>query len=589
MGITVSGLGSGLDYDSWIEALVAIKQKDIDKVTSKVTSIEDSKTTLSSVEKSYSSLLSSIETFTTTISKNNVFNQKSVASSNSAVTAEVTAYAKVQNIDVTVSQLATSTVAKSASNVTSYIDSETKVSAISNGSITEGNFSIYINGAKHTVAVTKDTTMGSLINTINDSSDFNGVTASLSSDGKLTIASDNTSTYKVTLGSSSDTSNFLNKMAMAGSNSTFTSNKSLSETNTSGTLTGTTYANGTITEGSFTIGNATFKISSTSTIDSVINEINKSTDAGATAYWDSTAGRLVLTSTDGGATNINLAAGSATDAEAASSNFLHIMGLTESDGKTLADNTQTLGQNAIFTVNGTQIISSSNTVTSDVTGITGLTLTLNSATTSAAKVSITNDTSKVAAALQSFVDSLNSVISGTDEATSSTGDLYGESILKSIKNKVRTLTTSKMDGLDSTYNVLAKIGITTDVTTNSDKSKTTKFVLNTDTLNSALKDNSDAVSELLVGNGTADGVLDKLQTVVKDTLDVSDGYFTTKEKSYKKQVSRYEDKIERMNTALASYKVTLQKKFSAMDTLISSLKNGASVFDSYFNNSNKSS
>lgn len=583
MTITVTGLGSGLDYDSWIEALVAVKQTEIDAVSSKIKTVEESKDTLNDIESSYSTLLDSIKSFTTTISKNNVFNQKTVTSSSDAVTAEVTAYSKTQNVNVTVSQLATETTAQSATNVTSYIDEETKIGDIANKSIDAGTFSIYINGVKSEVSITSDMTMGEVIDTINNSSDFEGITASLSSDGKLTIASDNATNYKVTLGSSSDTSDFLTVMSMNGTNSSYTSSKSLSDTDTTSALTSSTYANGTVTEGYFTIGNASFKIDSSTTIDSIVSSINKSSEAGATAYWDSTAGKLVLTATDGGAVNINLEAGSATDNTADSSNFLYIMGLTKADGTTLADNSQTLGKNAILTVNGTSITSSSNTVTSDVTGITGLTLTLNDTTTSTAKVAVTSDTSKVEESLQTFVDALNDVISTTDEATGTTGDLYGESILKSLRNKLRTLTTARVDDLDSTYNVLAKIGITSKLTENSDGSKSTSFVLDTKTLKTALEDDPDAVEKLLTGEGDTAGVLDKLQNVVDDALDVSDGYFATKETSIDKQVGRFEDKIERMTDSLDKYRERLEAKFAAMDTLISSLEKSASIFDSYFN------
>jgi len=584
MGITVTGLGSGLDYDSWIEALVAVKQTDIDAVSSKIKAVEENKTTLNSIESSYSSLLDSIKSFTTTISKNNVFNQKTVTSSSDSVKADVTAYTKTQDVNVTVSQLATATTAQSSTNVTSYIDEDTKISDIVNSSIKAGTFSIYINGVKSEVSVTSDMTIGEVIDTINNSSDFEGVTASLSSDGKLTIASDNPTNYKVTLGSSSDTSNFLNVMSMTGSNSSYTSSKSLSDTNTTTALTSSTYANGNVTAGYFTIGNASFEITSSTTIDDIINKINKSSDAGATAYWDSTAGKLMLTSTDQGATNINVAAGSASDTSADKSNFLYIMGLTKSDGTTLADNSQTLGQNAILTVNGTTITSSSNTVTSDVTGITGLTLTLNATTSSTARVSVASDNSKVEESLQTFVDALNKVISSTDTATGTAGDLFGESILKSLRNKLRNLTTAKVDDVDSTYNVLAKIGITSKLTKNSDGSKSTSFELDPAVLKTALEDDPDAVQALLTGEGTSkNGVLNKLQTVVDDALDAADGYFTTKEASLDKQVGRFEDKVERMTDSLDKYRERLEAKFAAMDTLISSLEKSASIFDSYFN------
>lgn len=589
MSISVTGLGSGLDYDSWIEALVKIKKEDITAVSSKITAISDSQDTLSEIKDSYSALLDSIKNFTTTISKNNVFNQKTATSSSEAVSVEVSAYAKAQDINVTVSQLATATVAKSTSNVTSYIDSATKISDIANGSITEGVFSIYLNGAKNEINVTSGMTMGDLLTSINDNASLDGVTASLSADGKLTIGADTGFTGTLSLSSSSDTTNFVTTMGLAKNGNTYTSNKSLSETNTTGALTGATYANGAVTAGYFTIGNAEFEVTSSTTIDDVVDQINKSTNAGVSAYWDPTAGKLTLTAKDEGAININLETGADSLTGESQSNFLYIMGLTKADGTTLADNTQAIGQNAIFSVNGTTITSSSNTVSSDVTGITGLTLTLNNTTTSAAKVSVATDNTKVTAAVTTFVDALNKVITSTDDATGSSGDLYGESILKSLKNKIRNLATAKVDGADSSYDVLAEIGITTKLTTNKDGSKTTSFVLNEDKLTAALKDNPNSVEKFLIGDGTTDGVFDKLQTVVDDSLDNVDGYFRKKDQSFDKQINRYQDKVSKMTNNLEKYQARLEEKFGAMDKLISSLKQSSSIFDSYFNKSSSSS
>lgn len=589
MSISVSGLGSGLDYDSWIEALVAIKKEDVTAVSDKITSINDAKDTLSEIEDSYSALLDSIKNFTTAISKNNVFNQKTATSSNEAVSVEVTAYAKTQDVNVTVSQLATATVAKSASNVTSYIDSDTKISDIANGSITEGVFSIYVNGAKNEINVTSDMTMGDLLTSINDNASLDGITASLSADGKLTIGADVGFSGTLSLSSSSDTSNFVTTMGLTKSGNTYTSNKSLSDTDTKGALTDATYANGTVTAGYFTIGSAAFEVTSSTTIDDIVNSINKSEDAGVSAYWDTTAGKLVLTSKDEGAININLETGSDSLTGESQSNFLHIMGLTKADGTTLADNTQDIGQNAVFSVNGTTITSSSNTISSDVTGLTGITLTLNNTTASTAKISVAADNTKVAEAVTTFVDALNKVISSTDEATGSSGDLYGESILKSLRNKIRNLTTEKVDGANSEYNVLAKIGITTELSTNSDGSKKTTFVIDQEALNAALENDSDSVQQLLVGDNTVQGVFDKLETVVDNSLDHVDGYFRKKDDSLDKQINRYEDKVERMTANLEKYQARLEAKFGAMDKLISALKDSATIFDSYFNNDSEES
>lgn len=588
MSISVSGLGSGLDYDKWIEALVAVKQKKIDAVSSDIKSINTQESALTTLKSSYTSLLTSLQTFTDALSTTSVFNQKSATSSSSDVSVAVTSSAAVQNLKVTVEQLATSTTAKSASVAGSYVDADTKLSEISSGAVKDGYFSLYVNGAKQKITVDGDTTLGTLATTI---SNLTGVTASVGSDGKLTISGESSSDT-LSIGASDDTSNFADVMALTQSDigegetkiTSFTSSKSLFDTDKTATLTSANFAAGKVTAGKFTIGSAQFEVKSDTTLDSLISEINSNEDAGVSAYWDSNAGKLVLEATDGGAVNINVES----DVAGGGSNFTYIMGLTSSDGKTLATNSQTLGTNAKLTINNTSITSSSNTVTSDISGIAGLTLTLNKETTSTATVAVTTDNSKATTAINAFVSAFNDVIANTDTATSKTGYLYGESNLSSIRNRLRTMISSSNG--NETYATLAAIGITTGAIGTAVGENTNKLTVDSTKLTEALTSNPDAVKKLLLGDSTAgtEGIFSQMKTILDNSLDATNGYFVKREASLEKSVDRLNDKVDRMTTSLESYRAQLEKKFSAMDEIISNLKNQGSILDQYLNSTKKS-
>lgn len=325
MSITVSGLGSGLAYDSWISELVAIKQADIDKVSKQVTSVKNQESALSTIETDYTNFLNAIKTFTQALSADDVFNQKTAASSSNAVSASVTSKATAQNIGVGVSQLATATTAVSSYSVASYIEAGSKLSDITGGAIKAGTFSVYVNGSKSPINITADETVQNLMDDLNK---ITGVSATLSDDGKLSIASKDSGMYTVTVGSSTDTSNLSNIMSLTKNSLTgaYTSSKSIFDTNTTTAITGTTFADSSgkdtaVSAGTFTIGSTEFTIGSNTSLSDIINQINKS-DSGVTASWDSNAGKIMLTSTDEGAVNINIQAGS--------SNFTDVMGLTSS-------------------------------------------------------------------------------------------------------------------------------------------------------------------------------------------------------------------------------------------------------------------
>lgn len=589
--ITVNGLGSGLDYNSWIEELVAVKQAKIDAVSKQVSTITSKESALSSLKTNYSSLLSNIQTLSDTLSSTSVFNKKTATSSSDAITVSADSKASTQSIKVTVESLATVTTAKSTSNVAAFADATTKISGISEGAIKAGTFSVYVGGVKHSLSITSDETMDDVVKALNYDSEtgtgIEGVKATFI-DGKLNISASGTST--VTVGSSSDTSNFSNVMSLTKQvNGSYESSKAVFSTDTTAVITSTTFAsktiNGTptnkVTEGTFTIGNAEFTIDSTTTLDSLITKINNNKDAGVNAYWDSNSGKLVLNSTEEGATNINI--------EAGTSNFTDMMGLTASGG--IVQEAQTLGTNAVLTINGTSITSASNTITSDVSGITGLTLTLNDKTTSAATINVAKDTAAAVTAITNFVSSYNMAISNTESATKSDGKLYGESLLTMFESTIRKSATAGVS-FDNAYKSLASIGITTGAVTTDMNADIKQLKIDTTKLTAALESNPDGVMNLLIGNDTlkTNGVLTKMGKTLESSLDASKGYFTRQNTSYENQVDRLNDKISRMTTSMEKYQARLEAKFQAMDKLISTLQSSSSVFDSYFNNkSSKSS
>ena len=145
-----------------------------------------------------------------------------------------------------------------------------------------------------------------------------------------------------------------------------------------------------------------------------ISDINSNDEAQAYAFWDDATGKLSITSKKEGASYINI--------EAGTSNFTDVMGLTSSEwnddgtvkSSKMFTDAQELGKNAQFTINGTSMTSTSNTVTSDVSRINGVTLTLKKASTEESgttKLSVSQDTSGLVDAVKSFVSAYNDVIS----------------------------------------------------------------------------------------------------------------------------------------------------------------------------------
>ena len=305
-----------------------------------------------------------------------LFSQTAAESSNSEIfTATATAGAKIQNYDIAVQQLATFTKATSAEPASSIADDST---LLKNIGITTGSVTAYVNGHKNTITINEDDTIGDL----KASFAAAGIDMNIDEDGVLRFSAQNEEDA-VHIGATNDNSNFVSLVGLdRQEDGTYASTNSIYKATTSSLLTDVGAGfNQTINAGTFTIGDAEFVINDSTTLASLISQINTSEKAQAYAYWDDASGRLSITSTKEGAAYINI--------EAGTSNFTDVMGFTNStwdeDGNLLSSrmltSAQELGQNALFTINGTSMVSTSNTITSDVSRLEGVTLTLNRANT----------------------------------------------------------------------------------------------------------------------------------------------------------------------------------------------------------------
>ena len=324
----------------------------------------------------------------------------------------------------------------------------------------------------------------------------------------------------------------------------------------------------------------TINVNSDTTIDDVIAQINYSSKSNATAYWDSVDGKLVIKSRSTGASLVNI--------EAISSNFTDVMGFTTTEwnddnsikASKLNINSQEVGQNSSFSINGTQFTSSSNTVTSDVSKIMGVTINLKDVTEgSSVQLKIEKDKESVATAVSNIVDSYNELIENVEAEVAATGSLKSESGLKMLRNQIRSLMTSSLAG-SSVFKNLAAVGISTEAASagNISTANISKLKFDKDKFISAFDSDLDSLKKLLVGTEDQKGVLVQVEEAVENALASVYGYFSTAEASMTKKITNFNNKIDKANAAVESYKARLEAKFSSMDLLISKMQNQYSSF-----------
>ena len=298
MAISFSGLVSGLDTSSWVDAFVSVKQADVTKIQTQLRSQQSTKAALNDTRSAVSSLRTAIEKLTDAKFGGtfDLFAQSSAVSSNEDIfTATATSSARKQNYDITVQQIATSTKAVSQFPASSVADDSTELESLG---ISNGKFTVFVDGVKNNINIESGNTVGDLKAQLENA----GVSTEIDEDGVIHLSAKDEGKV-IHIGTTTDTSNFVSLVGLSRQeDGTYTSTNSVYKATISTQLTSDGAGfNQPIKAGTFTIGSAEFTIDENTTLSSLIYQINSNADAQANAYWDDTTGRLSITSTKEGA------------------------------------------------------------------------------------------------------------------------------------------------------------------------------------------------------------------------------------------------------------------------------------------------
>lgn len=576
MSISFSGLVSGLDTSSWVDALVAVKQEKVTALQTDLKAIQTKKSTLTDTKSKFTALRSALEKLTDTKFGGtfDLFGKNTAISGNDEIfTATADSGAVRQNYDIKVQQLATYTKATSKNSASAVADDDTK---LSNLGVTNGSLAVYVDGVKSTINIEDGDTLGDLKSQLAAA----GVKAEVDENGFLNLSTYDSS-KSLNIGSTTDSTNLSSLMGLSkNEDGTYSSTNSLFKATTASVLTadGAGFSDK-ITEGTFTIGDATFTINSKTTLSSLISDINSNDKAQAYAFWDDATGKLNITSKKEGASYINI--------EAGSSNFTDVMGLTETtrdaDGNVVTSKmyteAQELGKNALFSVNGTSMTSTSNTVTADISRISGVTLNLKKVSTEEdgnTRLEVKQDTSGLVDAVKSLVTAYNEAISKVDEVTASGADLQRESSLTSLKRTLTSYATGSNFDNGGIYKLLSEIGISTaKADGNNLSTDTTSLELDEEKLLKALEENPDSVKSILTGDN---GVLTKMENAIEQSLTATTGFFDIKTSTYDSDIKKMQEKITKQTSKITTYRAQLEKKFNAMEQTIAAMQQNYSSF-----------
>lgn len=567
--LSLSGLASGLDWKSLVEQLAQAER------TPQVR-LRNDQQTMAQQGSAYTTLkteLSVLQNRVSTLSDSLLFDSRLPNTSDATkATATTDAGTNLGSYTFAVTQLATSAKqigtlgAGGALSGTNDVSGLVLSTAGFGATVTAG--SITVNGKKITIATT-DTLQNVFDNIASATS--GAVTGGYdATTDRITL----TSASPVVLGSATDTSNFLRVSKLNNNGTgTVTSAAGLGVIRLSGSLSTANFTtaidDGGAGAGQMKINGVSINFAATDTVAGVIKRINDSS-AGVTASYDTVNDRFVLSNKTTGDVGMAL--------EDVTGNFLAAAGLS---GGTISR-----GQNLLYTVDGGgQLISQSNTITSDTSGITGLSVT--ALAIGSTSVTVSSDTSKVKTAINDFITAYNKIQSIIDSQTASTTDAKGkvtagilahDTDANEMSVALRRTVTGQVGGLAAVLNQLEDMGIVSNGSDNSIK-------LGDETkLDAALATNLNTVKTIF--SDPVSGMATKLNAYLKKTIGDT-GTLPAKQDRLTKQSADIDVQIADLERVVQANRARMITSFTAMETAQSTINQQLKYLTSQFGGSAK--
>ncbi len=592
MGVSLSGLVSGFDWQSFIDQMAEVERLPQQRLRVEQADLREQSTAYGSLITELKSLQNSVAA----LKESSLYGSRTVSVGDETVASASTAADATQGVyTFHFSQLATAArlVGSNGSGLgisQSLHTADVTLAGSEEGpTLSESGFyppatsgTITINGYQVTIDSSK-----TLKAVFQDISDQTGGTIEAGYDTETdTMTLNRVGGGDIILGSATDSSNFLQAAKLYNTPSgagPITSSGALGSARLGVALASANLATAINTgfdgggqpnaTGTFTINGKDITFSATDTLATVMQRINDS-DAGVTASYDAVNDRFSLTSKATG--DIGIAV------QDKQGNFLEALGF-------LGSTTLERGQDATYTVNGgSEQRSRSNTITGDASGITGLTVTAlkEGGTTT---VTVGSDTATIKDAIEGFVAQYNKVQSMIDSKTAVTVEDDGSVAASVLANQreaeeaatsLRGMVFGSISGLSGVINQLEKLGYTTNSEDNKLKLEDTAK------LDAALATDLDAVQEFFstAGSGLAVKLDAYLERLVGD-----DGSLITKQTNLDKRATAIDTQVADLERLVLAQIDTWKASFVAMEQAQQQLNQQLTYLLNQFSSSPKSS
>ncbi|MGI9591434.1 MAG: flagellar filament capping protein FliD [Myxococcota bacterium] len=272
----------------------------------------------------------------------------------------------------------------------------------------------------------------------------------------------------------------------------------------------------------------------------------------ADILFDGSGYRLIVSGTKTGAAN-DLTVWSNIPAEGGGSFFDSALEVSATDAQ--------------LEVLGVPITRDSNTIEDALPGVS---LTLRGTSVNPVQVKVDRDDESIAAKFQTFVDAYNDVIdlfltqARVDVASGEAGPLSGDATLRQVEQQVQRSLVQRFSFADNPFQSLAELGLSLDAEG--------RLELDGEKLSTALDTDALGVRQMLGGDDVADGAFTALARILDPITESGTGSLAIRDQGFDDRIAGLDRQIERMELRLAQREEFLVRRFSELESTLSTLQ-----------------
>jgi flagellar hook-associated protein 2 len=222
---------------------------------------------------------------------------------------------------------------------------------------------------------------------------------------------------------------------------------------------------------------------------------------------------------------------------------------------------------AVVEIDGFTVRRSTNVIDAAIPGVS-LDLKKTSPAGTTQEVDVTRDQGSLSDRIKTFVTAFNVVNTAIEGESASAGgaakpadSLSGDSTVRTIQGRLRTLVTSPMVGATGRYTTLASIGVSIQ--------RGGALQLDETKLAAAITADPDAVTRLLGGDT---GLMKGLENELDQWTDPATGMIDARTDAVRAQQRAIDDQIAALERRLDAYETQLRRQFSALESTMSGLQ-----------------